>query len=239
MSNKLFPDVWNNKGLDFFQKKEYSNAIKCFKRAIALNRKYIEAYVNLGNTYSVAGLNEQAVKAYTKASVLDPLYIEKYGIDISKKKKEDHEAYIFEARRAFLNSDNIRALEFTNEAIRLKPEYPDYRNLNAEINMRIGKFEQARFNLEKALELNPAYEKAKKNLAEILYLRGIFFFRDGMKEEGLSIWKKALSIYPRTEFIRIVVNMDFTKNYFEVKCSNCNEFIKADYNYCPNCGMQR
>ncbi|MFW5782022.1 MAG: tetratricopeptide repeat protein [Candidatus Muiribacteriaceae bacterium] len=235
---KMYPDKLNLKGVQYMKSKQYREAIRCFRKAISLNRQYVEAYVNLGITCSDAGLTEEAVNAFTRASVLDPLYMEKYGVDLNRRKKEEWELYHREASIAFYKSEYRKAAEFIDEAIRAKPEYPDYRNLAGEIYLKLGRIEKSRFHLERALELNPSYEKAKRNLAHVLYLRGLEFARDGMEQEMLSIWRKALALYPKTEFLRMTVNLEFTDSQLQTRCSNCETFHDVKANYCPSCGLE-
>ncbi|PLX19378.1 MAG: hypothetical protein C0601_02075 [Candidatus Muiribacterium halophilum] len=236
---KEYPDVLNKKGVLLFKKKKYSDAIKLFKKAIEMNGKYVEAYVNLGITYSDAGLREDAVKAFTKASILDPLYMDKFGLDLSKRKRDDSEMFIKEARLAFSRCEYQRAMEYVEAAVSLKPEYPDYRNFQGEVYLRLNRLHKARLCFEKALDINPSYWRAKRNLSYILYLKGLEFFADGMKNEMLKLWRKAISIYPKTDLLKLAVNLEFTNATMKCKCTNCENFIENDFKYCPHCGLKR
>ncbi|MGM0607598.1 MAG: tetratricopeptide repeat protein [Candidatus Muiribacteriota bacterium] len=238
-NKKLYPDVLNNKGKTFLKQKKFSEAILCFKKAINMNKKFIEAYVNLGITYSDAGLNDQAVKAFTKASFLDPLYMNKYGVDLNKRSKRQDEIYIEEANTALKTSNFKKAQEYAEAAVKAKPVFPDYKVFLAEILMKQNKFEKARFHIEKALEINPSYEKAKEKLSLILYLKGLDYFKDGMDKEMLSLWKKALKIYPKSDLLKLSVNIEFTKVNMEARCPNCEVHSNAEFKFCPHCGFEK
>lgn len=99
--------------------------------------------------------------------------------------------------------------------------------------------EKARYHFEKALEINPAFDKAKQNLSTVLYLKGLEFFGDGMTAEMLTIWRKALKVYPKNDFLRLNVNVEFTKAVFEAKCENCEKFSATEFKYCPFCGLEK
>ena len=42
-------DIYNNKGLEFFQKNDFENAIICFFQALTHDKNYAHAYSNIGN----------------------------------------------------------------------------------------------------------------------------------------------------------------------------------------------
>jgi anaphase-promoting complex subunit 8 len=50
---------------------EYDQAVEKYQRTIQLNRRYLKAYLLLGDTYVARGELEQAEKAYRQASELD------------------------------------------------------------------------------------------------------------------------------------------------------------------------
>jgi|GEM_PF-3747376 len=237
--NSDYPDILNKKGLSLLKKRRYSDAIRFFKKAIDKNAKYVEAYVNLGITYSDAGLREEAVRAFTKASILDPLYMDKFGLDLGKRKRRDDLVFIKEAKTAYDKSDFGIAMEYIEAAVALKPDYPDYRNFQGEIYLKLERLHKARMCFEKALELNPSYWKAKRNLAYILYLKGLEFYSDGMTNEMLKLWRKAISIYPRTKLLKLAVNLEFTEARLKIRCTNCENYIEKEFKYCPYCGLKR
>jgi tetratricopeptide (TPR) repeat protein len=71
------PDIHNNLGVIYSEKKEYKKAIKKFERAIELNPKSADAFYNLGLVYTRMGKNNEAKYYYNKAIELNPMYKEK------------------------------------------------------------------------------------------------------------------------------------------------------------------
>lgn len=56
------PVYWKNAGNDFFNKNQYKEAIECYYKAIELNPEYIDAWNNLGYSFSKIGKTEEAEK---------------------------------------------------------------------------------------------------------------------------------------------------------------------------------
>jgi tetratricopeptide (TPR) repeat protein len=68
-------EEWVHKGIEGYRTNNYEEAIKCFKKAIAINPNYIEAHYNLGITYHDKGMLDEAITEYKKAIALKPDYI--------------------------------------------------------------------------------------------------------------------------------------------------------------------
>ena len=60
-------DIYNNKGLDFFQNNDFENAIICFFQALTHDKNYAHAYSNIGNILIQKGEFEEAISMYQKA----------------------------------------------------------------------------------------------------------------------------------------------------------------------------
>jgi tetratricopeptide (TPR) repeat protein len=65
-----------NRGASLLQEQRYSDAIKEFKRAAALDPESTQAYVIMGRTYSLLGQPEDAIAAFQKAIKVDPSLVE-------------------------------------------------------------------------------------------------------------------------------------------------------------------
>ena len=64
-------DIYNNKGLEFFQKNDFENAIICFFQALTHDKNYAHAYSNIGNILIQKGEFEEAISMYQKAINID------------------------------------------------------------------------------------------------------------------------------------------------------------------------
>jgi tetratricopeptide (TPR) repeat protein len=81
------------------------------------------------------------------------------------------------------------------EVLALAPGYADVRCRRAEALMAIDEFDQAEFELHRALETNPRY-------AEALAIMGVLKKRQGLTSEALSYLKKALEADPSQPIAR-------------------------------------
>ena len=66
------------KGLESEQKIEYDEAFKYYKKAIRVDRKYIDAYITRGNLYQKLNKDDKAVEDFTKVIEIDDKYWEAY-----------------------------------------------------------------------------------------------------------------------------------------------------------------
>ena len=64
-------DIYNNKGLEFFQKNDFENAIICFFQALTHDKNYAHAYSNIGNILIQKREFEEAINMYQKAINID------------------------------------------------------------------------------------------------------------------------------------------------------------------------
>jgi len=82
-SNKIVPvkkdlaEVWNHKGKDFVELKEYEEAKKAFHKAVEIRPQLAEAWYNLADLYVLQGEKEEALSKLQRALDIDPSYKEK------------------------------------------------------------------------------------------------------------------------------------------------------------------
>jgi arylsulfatase A-like enzyme/Flp pilus assembly protein TadD len=109
------PEAWNNLGIAYAKKGNFTKSIEACELGLALDDRYPELYHNLGNTYYSLGLqtNDSSVfykcfDLYKKAIELDPGYPEPY----------------FGLGHAYLQSGNIEGAVYCWEkTLELEPEF--------------------------------------------------------------------------------------------------------------------
>ena len=69
-------EEWLEKGQVAYQAKNYDEAVKCFKKAIALNPNHAKAHYNLDIMYDSKGLLDKAISEYKQALIIDPNFAE-------------------------------------------------------------------------------------------------------------------------------------------------------------------
>jgi len=74
MVEYLVPDVsqYMRSGLNYYQRGEYDEAIKEFRKALELNPERSEIHYNLGLVLEAKGLLQEAIQEYKKALELNP-----------------------------------------------------------------------------------------------------------------------------------------------------------------------
>jgi tetratricopeptide (TPR) repeat protein len=70
---------WMARGYAAFKIKDYDEAIKCYKEAIALNPKLAKAHYNLGTNYSNKGMLDEAIPEFKQALTINPNYAEAHN----------------------------------------------------------------------------------------------------------------------------------------------------------------
>jgi tetratricopeptide (TPR) repeat protein len=67
-------EEWNEQGFRFLESGDCEKAIECFDKAIGLNPKYTDAYLNRGLAYWYLEQNERAIADFEKVIELNPCY---------------------------------------------------------------------------------------------------------------------------------------------------------------------
>lgn len=99
-----------NLGLIYARRANYTLAIECFGKAIAVNPEYVEAYVNLG----------------VASRMVDDLDSAKAAFQAALQYKSDYsEAYNGLGTIAELSGQDDKAIGFYSSAIRCNPQYAD------------------------------------------------------------------------------------------------------------------
>lgn len=100
------------------------------------------------------------------------------------------EAYIEYAKLLIEKGKLLEANGLLQKVIRLEPEYSDVYYMSAELNEKLGRLDQSRNNIRRALSINPKYFSARIFLAKLVYLLG------KETEKCIEELKKSLSCAP-------------------------------------------
>jgi tetratricopeptide (TPR) repeat protein len=151
-SNKKDAKKYNNLGVASFHNGVFDMAKSQFLEAIKLDPEFAEAYNNLGLAYTEIDEEEQATEAFSKAVSINP---------------ELHAAYNNLGYIFFKQGNYDQAIEMYNESLgRSTDSSSAYTNLG-NAYYKLDKIDDARTAWEKALELDPGNEKARRNLQRI------------------------------------------------------------------------
>lgn len=152
MKGIVILDGYRPSGIGFFEKFRANKAIKYFEEALAIEPNHYQSLFFLGKIYQRFGEYEKSLALLEKAMQLE---------------KENHNLPL-EASLVAMHLNQIdKAIEYSNEGIRRKPN--DFALLgNHSMNLLIaGKDQEAKETIEKALKLNPADEINKRIQSKI------------------------------------------------------------------------
>jgi tetratricopeptide (TPR) repeat protein len=166
-----YETAMNNLGSVYFTfYQDYDNAIPCFRKAIQLNKNYIEAYANLGFSYEKKEMNDSAIYYYKKT------------IEI----KNDYSiAYSYLANMYFKIGKHDEAYKWNEKLMEVdtKTDLP-YINM-ANYCIVLGDTAKAASYLEKAIEIVPNNYSVCMNLAK-------YFKRKGEIEKSNKFYNMAM-----------------------------------------------
>ena len=173
-SNRIYAEVYSNRGNAYRKLGKYDRAIKDYNEAIRIEPDYAEAYYNRGNAYSKNGEAARAIQDYNKALALKPDYVEVYN----------------NRGNIFLDKGELnRAIADFNKVIVLNPEYAKaYMNLGNVYSQK-GEYELVITYYNKAIELNP-------DDAACYYYRGSFYRDKGESDHAIMDYSKAIELKP-------------------------------------------
>ncbi len=166
--------AFNNLGLLYMHKKNYSTAEKAYKRAIELKPDYAKAHYNLGLLYEHTQIHNKALKEYIKAIEINPVYAEVHHrlCNLYFFIKEYDKAY----------QEIIKALE-------IKPDFVEARYTLGLFLYVMKRYNEAADEYKKAVNLNPDFHDAHFQL-------GIVYFEQKQFKDALKEFKIALELRP-------------------------------------------
>jgi tetratricopeptide (TPR) repeat protein len=130
-----------------------SEAVSLLGQAIGADQKCAQAYHELGRVYTKLKDFPKAIEAYLKAVDLDPKFPDTFF----------NLGYVYTATKEYPKAEEMYA-----QAVKLEPGYLDDALFNlAFVQQRRGKKQDALKNLNRALQINPNNEAAKKLLCSL------------------------------------------------------------------------
>ncbi|MGD9477377.1 hypothetical protein V8U06_07415 [Shinella sp. G-2] len=93
------------------------------------------------------------------------------------------------ADKAISEEKNVAALDFLDEAIRLKPDYVEGWNRRATLHFKMNNYRKSMSDINQVLRIEPRHFGALAGMAAIMS-------QTGRDEMALKAWEKFLDIYP-------------------------------------------
>ncbi len=180
----------NLAGFIYLQKKNYNLAEKMFKKAIAKNKKFIDAYINLGDVYLKKGEYKKAIDMANRALHVKPKYPAAFNF----------KGVVYTRTGKF-----TAALEEFKKAKRSDPTFVmAYINM-AEVYVNMNIPPAALFTLKDAIEQNP-------NDARLYFYLGETLLKMGDFKQGSAMLFKSVYLKPEYKDVALKLLLDYQKN---------------------------
>lgn len=182
------PVSYNNLAVYHLDRKDYAQALEPLTRAIALDPRYVKAYINRITAYQNIGQPELAKADLMELVKIEPRNAEGYNsradvlLDLGrydeaiadftaaiKLSPDSATSYNNRGSAKLLKGEPVAALEDCQKAIALKPGYANAYNNLGNICQRTGDLSQALECYGKAIELAPGDPLAHNNRAAVYY----------------------------------------------------------------------
>ena len=141
-----------NEGNNFYRRRDYNNALNYYKKVVAIDNSFYQAYYQLGVVETRLKNNRAAIKAYAQAvEAKSNFYQGWYGLGIAKRS----------------DGDNQGALKAFQKAIDINPGYAKAFCAMGDIYYKTNQFDKAKSSCQQAIQADGTYAKPYITLATI------------------------------------------------------------------------
>jgi tetratricopeptide (TPR) repeat protein len=226
-----------NKGTTNLLNNQYETAISNFNKAIELNKKFYEAYLNRGiakielkeylgaeNDYKIAiGIRPTFAGTYYNLGILKNLTNDKLGAinaytQAIKYNNNYDSAYVNRAVIKNFLKDYKGAIEDFTKALKINPRFNDLYYNRGIAKRNSNDFKGAIEDYTKAIELKP-------NDPKIYYNRGISKRNSKDYYGAIADYSNAISLKP--DYAKAYYNRAYVKAILNDKIGMCNDYKKA------------
>jgi arylsulfatase A-like enzyme/Tfp pilus assembly protein PilF len=169
-------DAWLLVGNEYSRRREFSQALDCYKRALALKPDYDLAVFNMANVYRTLGRDDDALEGYRRLLALDP------------KNAQAHQ----EVAQVMVDQGKLQeARKELNHALELEPAMAAARNTLGALRLKQGDPSGGAREIQAALDQDPSLRLAHFNLALAAEQRGDL-------QAALAEYKKEIELHPNS-----------------------------------------
>ncbi len=147
-------DEYRKNGNEFYYKKDYHSAIKCYDMAISIDNNYSPAYYNRGLAHYNMQEYDKAIEYYTKAIKINP---------------KIKEAYLSRGIAYYTKCDYDKAIEDYSKVIKIQPDNKSAYNNRGNAYFYKKEYNRAIRDYNKTIEIEPNNGIAHCNRANVYY----------------------------------------------------------------------
>ncbi len=225
------------KGISCFKNREYNNALNIFNEVIESGTSSPEPYFYLGNIFHMKGEVGKAIKAFNKVLELEPNYTDaaiSLSILYNDIGKYEEGKKIFEKTNQRVKA-NAQGVSPDDQHINKKFSFKHYEL--ADLYLSYNRFDEALFEYNKAVSLDPSNLEIRIKLAKVYAKKGfnhkafdelkrlknenpgflparialgVLYYANGNVIEAQSEWEKVLSKDPSNSEAGMYMNISKT-----------------------------
>jgi tetratricopeptide (TPR) repeat protein len=236
------------KGIEYYEKGDYDNALKMYDKSIIIDSKYFAPYNNEGVIYYLQRKYDDAIVSYQKSLELNPLKSDTVlNIGVVYYKKGDNEKAISAFKKAIeLNRFNTNAykvlgalynenqlydeaIAVLKRAVETEKNDPDlYNSFGIALDGK-GRYDEAIDSFKQAINTDPLFLKAYNNA-------GISYEHKGLYNEAINAYKAVLEYGLSDANLWNNVGHGYLKNNMPDSAQFCLlKAIEIDNNSIPAC----
>jgi PQQ-dependent catabolism-associated CXXCW motif protein len=193
--DEFWPDpvYYYNSGASYAANKQYDNAVEDFTRAISINPRYAEAYLQRGRAYLSKEDYSLAMVDLAKAAELDPQ--KKAEVDAILRDPKIANGYVVRGRAFYDKKKYDSAIEEFDKAVAIAPE-------NAAAYYNRGRAYYAKENYPKAIEDLGQVIKIDPKNTQAFNMRGNAYYGATDYTNAIESYGQAIALSPRDKVLR-------------------------------------
>jgi tetratricopeptide (TPR) repeat protein len=178
-------DAWYYVGTIYFRIEQNDSAATALEKSIEINPRNADFLGALALTYDSMKRYTDSDRTYEQALRLEPhshILLNNYSYSLAER-----------------GIQLERALQMAKEAVEKQPENSSYLDTIGWVYFKLGKYDEARKYIEKAVRLRDAVGENGSTLNEHL---GDVFYKLDKKQKALEYWKRALQMNQKNQVLK-------------------------------------
>lgn len=170
----MCPELYDHMGAWYMAASDFKKAKESFKKALLIDKKRGETYFNLGNACLMLDQLSECIESYNRAvsAGFDHAELQFY-LALAYEEKQDFEMAIRHLGRAAIKD----------------PSEPEYRVKKAQLQIRVGRLEDAEETAEELIQTCP-------ELFDGYHLRTVLFQQRGERQKAINSAREASELFP-------------------------------------------